>query len=111
MVRSIVGMEYRRPARALRLLQGKIEIGQPGLIEEIAISVGQVGPQEYRCVIDNGTQLVFRLRGLRFDQMKLATSRSALPPFAIQVHLHRRTSPERCSSRPVTGSARRLAPN
>src|SRR4029077_11760946 len=61
MVRSIVGMEQRRPARALRLLQGKIEIGQPGPIEEIAISVGQVGPQEYRRVIDNGTQLVFSL--------------------------------------------------
>ena len=59
MVRSIVGMEQRRPAGALRLLQGKIEIGQPRLIEEIAISVGQVGPEEYRCVIDNGTQLVF----------------------------------------------------
>src|SRR5712692_3664255 len=58
MVRSIVGMEHRRPAGALRLLQGKIEIGQPRLIEEIAISVGQVGPEEYRCVIDNGTQLV-----------------------------------------------------
>ena len=59
MVRSIVGMEQRRPAGALRLLQGKIEIGQPTLIEEIAISIGQVGPEEYRCVIDNGTQLVF----------------------------------------------------
>ena len=59
MVRSIVRMEQRRPAGALRLLQGKIEIGQPTLIEEIAISVGQVGPEEYRCVIDNGTQLVF----------------------------------------------------
>jgi len=59
MVRSIVGMEQRRPAGALCLLQGKIEIGQPRLIEEIAISVGQVGPEEYRCVIDNGTQLVF----------------------------------------------------
>src|SRR5712664_838419 len=58
MVRSIVGMEQRRPAGALRLLQGKIEIGQPTLIEEIAISVGQVGPEEYRCVIDNGAQLV-----------------------------------------------------
>src|SRR5262245_53435187 len=66
MVRSIVGMEHRRPAGALRLLQGKIEIGQPTLIEEIAIAVRQVGPEEYRCVVDNGTQLVFRLRGLCF---------------------------------------------
>src|SRR5262249_52914992 len=59
MVRSIVGMEQRRPAVALRLLQGKIEMGQPTLVEEIAISVGQVGPEEYGCAIHNGTQLVF----------------------------------------------------
>src|SRR5262249_38308133 len=43
----------------LRLLQGKIEMGQPTLVEEIAISVGQVGPEEYGCAIHNGTQLVF----------------------------------------------------
>src|SRR5262249_3708857 len=41
------------------LLQGKIEMGQPTLVEEIAISVGQVGPEEYGCAIHNGTQLVF----------------------------------------------------
>ena len=31
---------------------------------------------------------------LRSGQMKLATSRSALRPFARQGHLHRRTSPK-----------------
>ena len=77
MVRSIVGVEHRRPAGALRLLQGEIEIVQPTLIEEIAISVGQIGPEEYRCVVDNSAQIIFRLRALCFDRAPNLASRSA----------------------------------
>src|SRR5262245_65681518 len=89
MVRSIVGMKQLHPAGASRLLQGKIEIGQPTLIEAIAISVGQVGPEEYRCIIDNGTQLVFRLRGVCFHQaptLRFACSKSAVQTSVLQRH-------------------------
>src|SRR5262245_63156544 len=104
MVRSIVGMKQLRPAGASRLLQGKIEIGQPTLIEEIAISVGQVGPEEYRCIIHNGTQLVFRLRGLCFDQAP--TLRFAFCEIAVQTGIllrHRGLSGEQLQQSDMSG--------